>query len=141
VNFVLNRKALASTSATPGHTKQFHLFAVNEKQSRDGYGGMGVYEMEQPPSFRLVDVPGIGYAEAAEGRQVRGGGIHTYIHTYILHTTYIPTYLHTHIHTYLHTYIHTYLHTNIHNTYYILNRTPGAACCSATSQGRCHVSQ
>ncbi|KAJ1443926.1 P-loop containing nucleoside triphosphate hydrolase protein, partial [Ochromonadaceae sp. CCMP2298] len=58
VNFLLNRKALASTSATPGHTKQFHLFAVNEKQ-----GGLG------PPSFRLVDVPGIGYAEAAEQKQ------------------------------------------------------------------------
>jgi len=68
VNFLLNRKALASTSATPGHTKQFHLFAVNEKQ-----GGLGVCEQEQPPSFRLVDVPGIGYAEAAEQKQVWQG--------------------------------------------------------------------
>jgi len=56
VNFLLNRKALASTSATPGHTTQFHFFAVNQ----------GRHDL---PSFRIVDVPGLGYAEAAENTQ------------------------------------------------------------------------
>ena len=56
VNFMVNRKALASTSATPGHTTQFHFFAVNAGR-------------EDLPSFRLVDVPGLGYAEADEGQQ------------------------------------------------------------------------
>lgn len=53
VNYILNRKALASTSATPGHTKKFHFFAVNA-------------ERKDLPSFFLVDVPGLGYAEAEE---------------------------------------------------------------------------
>jgi ribosome biogenesis GTP-binding protein YsxC/EngB len=56
VNFMVNRKALASTSATPGHTTQFHFFAVNSGRT-------------DLPSFRLVDVPGLGYAEADEGQQ------------------------------------------------------------------------
>lgn len=50
-------QALASTSATPGHTKKFHFFPVNEGRS------------DLPP-FQLVDVPGIGYAETVdEGKQ------------------------------------------------------------------------
>lgn len=51
VNFLVNRKTLASTSATPGHTTQFHFFNINQDRS--------VYL----PHFRLVDVPGLGYAE------------------------------------------------------------------------------
>ena len=76
VNMLCNRKALASTSATPGsmiiiafiaivviitifsiiagHTKHFHFFGVN--LARDDI---------QP--FYLVDVPGLGYAEVDEG--------------------------------------------------------------------------
>ena len=54
VNFIVNRKALASTSATPGHTKAFHFYAVNNNQPK-------------LPNFYLVDVPGLGYAEADEG--------------------------------------------------------------------------
>ena len=53
VNFLVNRKALASVSATPGHTTQFHFFAVNKNRA-------------DLPSFRLVDVPGLGYAEGAD---------------------------------------------------------------------------
>lgn len=56
VNFLVNRKALASTSATPGHTTQFHFFAVNQGR-------------KDLPKFRVVDVPGLGYAEATEGTQ------------------------------------------------------------------------
>jgi GTP-binding protein EngB required for normal cell division len=48
-----NRKALASTSATPGHTKQFHFFGVN-------------VDRPEVSSFYLVDVPGLGYAEVEE---------------------------------------------------------------------------
>jgi GTP-binding protein len=56
VNFLVNRKALASTSATPGHTKHFHFFAVNRGRA-------------DLNAFMLVDVPGLGYAEADEGTQ------------------------------------------------------------------------
>lgn len=52
VNMICNRKALASTSATPGHTKQFHFYCVNK-------------DRVDVPSFYLVDVPGLGYAESA----------------------------------------------------------------------------
>jgi len=57
VNLLCNRKALASTSATPGHTQAFHFFSVN-KDRRD------------VPSFHIVDVPGMGYAETANNTQV-----------------------------------------------------------------------
>ena len=57
VNFLVNRKAMASVSATPGHTTQFHFFAVNAGRS-------------DLPSFRLVDVPGLGYAEAEDNTVV-----------------------------------------------------------------------
>jgi len=56
VNFLVNRKALASTSATPGHTKQFHFFHINQ-------------DYENVPSFYFVDVPGLGYAEAEDGQK------------------------------------------------------------------------
>lgn len=52
VNMICNRKALASTSATPGHTKQFHFYCVNKDRT-------------DVPSFYLVDVPGLGYAESS----------------------------------------------------------------------------
>ena len=56
VNFLVNRKALAPTSATPGHTRSFNFYAVNEGRS-------------DLPHFLLVDVPGLGFAEADEGTQ------------------------------------------------------------------------
>jgi len=56
VNCLVNRKALASTSSTPGHTTQFHFFSVNK-------------DRQDLPPFYLVDVPGLGYAEASEGIQ------------------------------------------------------------------------
>lgn len=57
VNFLVNRKALASVSATPGHTTQFHFYGVNINR-------------KDLPSFRFVDVPGLGYAEAEENTLV-----------------------------------------------------------------------
>eukprot|EP01041_Mallomonas_annulata_P004276 gene4276-8511_t len=56
VNLICNRKTLASTSATPGHTKAFHFFCVNK-------------DRVDVPSFHIVDVPGMGYAEAANNTQ------------------------------------------------------------------------
>ena len=49
-------QALASTSATPGHTSRFHFFSVNAARG-------------DLPAFRLVDVPGLGFAQAAAGAQ------------------------------------------------------------------------
>ena len=54
VNYIVNRRAIASTSDTPGHTKSFHFFDVNPNRT-------------DLPRFTLVDVPGLGYAEAANG--------------------------------------------------------------------------
>ena len=44
---IVRYKALASTSATPGHTKHFHFFVANRDRS-------------DVPPFCFVDVPGIG---------------------------------------------------------------------------------
>jgi len=58
VNCLFNRKALASTSATPGHTKHFHFFVANRDRT-------------DVPPFCFVDVPGLGYAETVdENKQV-----------------------------------------------------------------------
>ncbi|CAM9183863.1 unnamed protein product [Chrysoparadoxa australica] len=56
VNCLLNRKTLARMSAKSGSTKEFNYYLVN-----------GQYKKQKIPSFHLVDVPGLGYAEASEG--------------------------------------------------------------------------
>jgi GTP-binding protein len=56
VKFLLNRKALASTSAVPGHTQHFHFFNINSQRT-------------DLPKFTFVDVPGLGYAETVDGNQ------------------------------------------------------------------------
>ena len=53
VNFLVNRKALAPTSAKPGETTCFNFYLVNEKRA-------------DVPPFYLVDVPGLGYAEVTK---------------------------------------------------------------------------
>ncbi|CAM9173902.1 unnamed protein product, partial [Hapterophycus canaliculatus] len=55
VNMLVNRKALAPTSAVPGFTQHFNYYAVNKGRRKS-------------PSFFLVDVPGLGYARADDGR-------------------------------------------------------------------------
>lgn len=47
INAVTGRKAIARTSVTPGRTQELNFFDVAE-----------------PPVFRLVDMPGYGYAKA-----------------------------------------------------------------------------
>lgn len=47
LNALTGRKSIARTSNTPGRTQELNLFDVGE-----------------PPRFRLVDMPGYGYAEA-----------------------------------------------------------------------------
>lgn len=47
LNALTGRKSLARTSNTPGRTQELNIFDVGE-----------------PPSFRLVDMPGYGFAEA-----------------------------------------------------------------------------
>jgi GTP-binding protein len=47
INALTGRKALARTSVTPGRTQELNIFDVGE-----------------PPSFRLVDMPGYGFAKA-----------------------------------------------------------------------------
>ncbi|CBN77943.1 YihA5, YihA/EngB-like GTPase [Ectocarpus siliculosus] len=55
VNMLVNRKTLAPTSAVPGFTQHFNYYAVNKGRRKS-------------PSFFLVDVPGLGYARADDGR-------------------------------------------------------------------------
>ena len=51
-------QALASISATPGHTKEFNFYTINKDRT-------------DVPVFAFVDVPGLGYAETVdENRQV-----------------------------------------------------------------------
>lgn len=47
INALTNRKALARTSVTPGRTQELNFFDVGD-----------------PPIFRIVDMPGYGYAKA-----------------------------------------------------------------------------
>jgi GTP-binding protein len=56
VNMVIGRKALAKTSKTPGKTKQFNYFLVNERDPSD--------------AFYLVDLPGVGYARVAKEQRL-----------------------------------------------------------------------
>eukprot|EP00930_Biecheleria_cincta_P082676 TRINITY_DN72364_c0_g1_i1.p1 TRINITY_DN72364_c0_g1~~TRINITY_DN72364_c0_g1_i1.p1 ORF type:complete len:722 (+),score=106.05 TRINITY_DN72364_c0_g1_i1:78-2243(+) len=58
VNMLLNRLALAPTSARPGKTKTMDFFEVNR-----GHPAL--------PHFRLVDVPGLGFARASKDLRER----------------------------------------------------------------------
>lgn len=63
INRFLNRKNLAYTSSTPGKTRTVNFYNVNE-------------------SFRLVDLPGYGYAAASKSAQAEWSGV---IDTYLTH--------------------------------------------------------
>lgn len=81
INFLLQRKGLASVSATPGHTQAFHLYTILQRPSllsslspprRRRTNGPGllhhrgktatVPQESLMQSIRLVDVPGLGFA-------------------------------------------------------------------------------
>lgn len=55
VNAVLRRKALARTSSTPGKTREFNFYRIDDR-------------------FYLVDVPGFGYAKVARTERERWQG-------------------------------------------------------------------
>jgi GTP-binding protein len=52
LNALTGRKAIARTSVTPGRTQELNFFDV------------GALEEGGPPAFRLVDMPGYGFAKA-----------------------------------------------------------------------------
>jgi GTP-binding protein len=52
LNALTGRKALARTSVTPGRTQELNFFEVGEAQGN------------RPSQFRLVDMPGYGFAKA-----------------------------------------------------------------------------
>lgn len=52
LNFLTGHKGLAKVSATPGHTKLINFFSINE-------------------SWRLVDLPGYGYAKVAREKRAK----------------------------------------------------------------------
>eukprot|EP00442_Polarella_glacialis_P026124 CAMPEP_0115049648 /NCGR_PEP_ID=MMETSP0227-20121206/1323_1 /TAXON_ID=89957 /ORGANISM="Polarella glacialis, Strain CCMP 1383" /LENGTH=722 /DNA_ID=CAMNT_0002433371 /DNA_START=47 /DNA_END=2216 /DNA_ORIENTATION=- len=62
VNMLLNRTALAPTSARPGKTKTMDFFDVNS-----GHPAL--------PRFRLVDVPGLGFARVSRDLRDRWIGL------------------------------------------------------------------
>lgn len=65
VNMLVNRKALARVSGTPGKTQQFNYFVVNEAAD----GGR----------YYLVDLPGVGYAKVPKTvREPWVGFMHNY---------------------------------------------------------------
>src|SRR5699024_12720149 len=62
INSMINRKNLARTSSTPGKTKTINFYLVNEK-------------------FRLVDLPGYGYAKVSKAEKEKWGYIiEEYLH-------------------------------------------------------------
>ena len=69
VNMFLGRTKAAYVSKKPGKTRQFNVFDVNSA-SVDSRRASSVVEESSPwsPSgrFRLVDVPGSGYAKVSE---------------------------------------------------------------------------
>lgn len=63
LNTILGRRALARTSSTPGRTRQLNFFLVND-------------------AFRLVDLPGYGFAVGPEReRRAWGPLVETYLRT------------------------------------------------------------
>jgi len=52
INVLVNRKHLVKTSSTPGKTRQINFFLINE-------------------GFRLVDLPGYGFARAPKAEQMQ----------------------------------------------------------------------
>lgn len=69
VNMLINRKA-AFVSKTPGKTQQFNYFLVNPVSPNKRPGTRHKFKRklwEPPGTFYLVDVPGLGYANAPQG--------------------------------------------------------------------------
>ena len=63
INALMNRKALARTSATPGKTQTINFYNVND-------------------IMYLVDLPGYGYAKVSEAEKIKWGQlIERYLHT------------------------------------------------------------
>lgn len=63
INALMNRKALARTSATPGKTQTINFYNVNEE-------------------LYLVDLPGYGYAKVSENEKIQWGKlIERYLNT------------------------------------------------------------
>ena len=63
INALVNRKALARTSATPGKTQTINFYNINEE-------------------MYLVDLPGYGYAKVSESEKEKWGKlIERYLHT------------------------------------------------------------
>ena len=55
INLILNRRKLAKVSATPGKTRTINFFSINDGQ------------------FRLVDLPGYGYAKVSKNETADWG--------------------------------------------------------------------
>ena len=63
INALMNRKALARTSASPGKTQTINFYNIND-------------------AMYLVDLPGYGYAKVAESEKAKWGKmIENYLHT------------------------------------------------------------
>ena len=63
INALMNRKALARTSAQPGKTQTINFYNIND-------------------AIYLVDLPGYGYAKASEAEKAKWGKmIENYLHT------------------------------------------------------------
>jgi GTP-binding protein EngB required for normal cell division len=81
-NVLLNRKQLAPVSATPGHTQAFHFYSLAARRRSPFFAQFPLPDGEpaasdeverwkdvgtsSPLPFRLVDVPGMGYAATVE---------------------------------------------------------------------------
>ncbi len=70
---------LAFTSKRPGKTQQFNYYVVNDDDNKEG-NRSGCPQNCQSDAFYMVDVPGLGYAEApVKVREVRRMALELFI--------------------------------------------------------------
>lgn len=58
---------IAYTSKTPGKTQQYNYFALNDQAPFNMLDGVA----EPPGTFHIVDMPGLGFAKAANADRMR----------------------------------------------------------------------
>ena len=65
INALVERKALARTSGSPGKTRTINYYRVNAGETREDFA----------PDSYLVDLPGYGYADISESVKKKWGGM------------------------------------------------------------------
>lgn len=79
INALMNRKALARTSSSPGKTQTINFYAVTCRRDKKTEGGAASEPADE--SLYLVDLPGYGYAKVSQSEKEKWGKmIENYLH-------------------------------------------------------------